>query len=191
MSDRDKDRKKKALIRAVAFALIIAFVAILILLLTNKKETLITQGTQDSNATLLKCEITHFEDAFFKHSTVQNTKHEIDISLLDDRISKMTYDYTGTYNSMEAAVSAEARLHADYNKYMSQAGLSPESYNPVFNAVKTKVRISLYAELKKMNSVIGKIFSLDEDEVKHLGDYGASEMKKIYEKKSFACSLKD
>ena len=191
MSDRDKDKKKSALIRAVAFALIIALIAIIILLLTNKRETIITQETQDSDATLLKCEITHLEDAFFKHDTVQNTKHEIDISLLDDKISKMTYDYTGTYNSEKAAIDAEAWLHADYNKYMSQAGLSPESYNPVFNAVKTKVRISLYAELKKMNKVIGKIFSLGEDEVKHLGDYGASEMKKIYEKKGYTCSLKD
>lgn len=191
MSEGDRGRRKKALMRAVVFTLIVAFVAIVILLITNKRETLITQESQDSNATILKCEITYLEDAFFKYSTVQNTKHEIDISLLDDRMSKATYDYTGTYNSMEAAVSAEARLHANYNKYMSQAGLSPESYNPVFNAVKTKVRISLYAELKKMNSVIGKIFSLDEDEVKHLGDYGASEMKKIYEKKGFSCSLKD
>lgn len=109
----------------------------------------------------------------------------------DKKVKEMSYRYDGTFNSDDAAESAKAAMHADYNKYMSANGVYQETLNPVFSSHKSKLVISLYAETKKINQTIAKLFFINDDEYKKTGDFTLEDFKKFYELRGFSCKNHD
>lgn len=192
MSEKDKKNKKKSVfIGAAILALIVLLIALVIWFLTYKKESYTSTDMQDSNYEALECESMEPSEPFFAFETAQRSKHDVKILFLNSNVKEMSYKYEGTFNSDTSAENAEARMHADYNKYMGANGVNAEILNPVFSVNKSKLYISLYAEAKKVNKTVAKMFFVKDEEFDKIGDFNVKTFKKFYEDKGFACKTHD
>lgn len=157
-------------------------------LLTYKSETKTSTTLHETDALALECTSTNSENAFFVSKTAQRFEHKLKLVFRGESLRQMSYDFTGTYNSERVASDAEASMHADYNKYMASKNIGTGTLNPNFNAVKSKVRLSLYLDLEKNLEGVGPIFYLTDDEYLKIKDYKMDDFKKIYKEKGFSCS---
>ena len=189
MSENKKSRID--IVKTVVLMLIVGAVCLTIWLLTNQRETRISTTTETGNYGSLICTSSSPSEPFFVSKNVQRFTHEVTAMFTNEHLKDVSYKYEGTYSSTGTAETAMAELHADYNKYMANGGVYQEKLNPVFTTDKTKVRVSLYAEPEKLNSVVAKLFFLSDDDLSKLSKYSQNDLKKVYEKKGFSCKIHD
>lgn len=190
MSEQKK-REQNDVIKAVVFASIVIIIVLAIIwVFTNKSEVRTSTTISSAGYSALDCSSNDPSDPFFSSSSAQHSSHNIKILFIDNLIKEISYGYEGTYNESNLEV-VEAKFHANYNIYMGSNGLNPESLNPVFSLYKSKVLVSIYAEPKKLNSAVARLFFISEDEYGVIGDYGLDDYKKMYESKGFACKKSD
>lgn len=190
MSENKKSRIDTVSI-AVLASIVGAVTLIIIWLLTNHHETRVSTTTDMGNYGSLACTSQNPDEPFFVSKNVQRFIHELTVMFTNEHVNDFSYRYEGTYNSEGAAETAMAEMHASYNKYMASGGVYQEKLNPVFMTDKTKVRISLYAEPEKLNNVVARLFFLSDEDLSKLGDYSQSDLKELYEKKGFSCTIHD
>lgn len=190
MSENKGSRVNTMMIAALVLVVGAVILAIM-WLLTNRHETKISNTINTDNYSSLICESNSPEEPFFVSKSVQRFTHELKVMFNNGHLNDISYRYEGTYNSNDVAETAMAEMHADYNKYMSGGGVYQEKLNPVFATDKTKTRISLYAEPDKLNNVVARLFFLGEDDLNKLGSYSQSDLKELYEKKGFSCTIHD
>lgn len=198
MKELDKKKRKKLIIEAIVFAIIVAIVAIIIVLLTYKKETHITEDIDHGNALALVC--TSYDNTrddednrpFFYSDSANSVKHLVKMVFSDDKISKLSYEFEGKYDSDEEAKLDNGEMHARYNTYLGEHNVEHELLTPIFQYTGKKGLIRLYLDdYKKMNTTIGKIFYIGTGMVDTIGKNSAKETKKIYENKGFSCIIND
>ena len=193
MSQEDDRKKKKLIIDAVIVAAIVGIIALAIMLLTYKRETRITDTYANVDKAALSCySDNNTESGFFYSDAVSKVRHEIKIVYNDGSIDKVSYAYSGEYDSSDAAEHDDAVLHARYNIYMGEHDMNSGSLNPVFISSGNKLTISLYLDgYKKMNSVLGKLFYIGSASMETIGKNSVEETKKHYENKGFSCEIQD
>lgn len=182
MSEKKTD--EVTLVGVAIIILLITGILVAIWAVASKKETYVTEDSQDVVRTSLHCEASHVEGAFFVSSVVQNYQHELKLIFRSGDLDDVSYRYEGVYNSDSMAEAAMAEMHTRYNKYM---GRYAENFNPVFSAVGTKARVSIYAEKGKINSVVAPIFFMNVEEFAKLDEYKIEDFEKLYESKGFSC----
>ena len=194
MKESEKSKKKKIITDAVIVAAIVAIIATIIFLLTYKKETRITESYDDGDTSALVCtsQKNDSEDIFFYSETATSVRHTIKLVYSDNKISKMSYEYDGEYNSEEEAKKDSGHLHTIYNLYLGDRGVNHEILSPVFQFTGNKALIRLYLDdYGKMNTPIGKVFYIGSGLVDTIGKNSPKETKKIYENKGFSCIIND
>lgn len=184
-------KEQKKIIDIGILILIIGIILMIIWILSFKKESVSTTEPQNNNYASLECTSSSPTNPFFTSTTVQRFTHEIKVLFSDQKIKEISYRYDGTYNSNEAAESAKAHLHAEYNKYMARNGVYEETLNPVFSTNKSKLMVSLYAETKKINPTVARLFFISADDYQTIDNYTAEDFKKLYESKGFSCKNYD
>ena len=187
----EKKNSRGVIIRSIGFALAVGLVALVVCLLTYKQETHTTTDIKEGDYGALECNSSEPEEPFFVSQGVQRFTHEIKIMFAGDRVKEMSYRYDGTYNSDETAEHAMAIMHKDYNKYMESYALNSESLNPVFSENKSKITVSLYAESKKVDTAVARLFFIQGEDFDKLNDYKPEDYKKMYESKGFTCKMHD
>ena len=190
MSEKKKNNRD-AIVKSIVLMVVIVLIGLVIWLLTANHETRITTTTGSSDYSTLECSSSHPDDPFFVSETAQRFTHSVKVMFADDVLKEISYRYDGTYNTNERAQNADAWLHADYNKYMGAVGVNSESLNPVFVPKKTKLTISLYAEAKKINSAVARLFFIKEEEFEKTSKYKSDDYRKMYESKGFTCTKSD
>lgn len=192
MNKSDGKKRRKLIIYAIMIALIAGVIALVIFLLTYKKETHIYESYENGAVSSLVCDTTETTDSAFFENHAENVKHEIKIVYNDDVISKMSYEFRGKYDSWKSADDDEGILHAKYNNYMGGHNLKIGMLNPVFQNVDGELQIRLYLDnYKNMNSVIGKLFYIGDGSVGVISKNKVEETKKYYENKGFSCIIGD
>ncbi|MDO4747254.1 MAG: hypothetical protein Q4A70_02865 [Candidatus Saccharibacteria bacterium] len=192
MKEKDGNKKKKQIIYAVIIALIAGLIALIIFLLTYKKETHIYENYDDANLSSLACSITSTPESSFFENSAKSIKHEVKIVFTNDVIDKMSYEFRGEYESWSDADADEGVLHAKYNNYMGEHGLEHSMLTPIFQNVDGELKISLYLDsYKDMNSTIAKLFYIGEGSMNVIAKNSITETKKYYEKKGFSCIIND
>lgn len=167
---------------------VVVVAVILLSILLWPKGSYVSDGGRVTKVIALDCKATYLEDAFFKSEVAQRSTHEIRAIFKDNKFADISYIFEATYNSSEAVESENARLHADYNIYMSENGQSQELLEPSFANIKSKLKITLYGNKKRLNSVTAKLFFLDIEGAQNIDKYSVDELEKVYKKKSFSCS---
>lgn len=190
MSDNNKPKIDTVTI-AVLASIVGAIALIVIWLLTNQHETRVSTTTDMGNYSSLICTSSSPNEPFFVSKNVQRFTHELTIMFTNEYLNDMSYKYEGVYNSEGTAETAMSEMHVDYNKYMATGGVYQEKLNPIFMTDKTKVRISLYAEPEKLNNVVARLFFLSDEDLSKLGEYSQDDLKELYEKKGFSCTIHD
>lgn len=172
-------------------AALLIIVAFLVWIFTNGKETRVSQEQTYSSITSLNCTAPSQEKSFFSSDSATDIKHNLKIVLQDDKIDSISYSYDATFNSDKEAENATAVLHGKYNMYMDEQGANRESYNPVFAQDKTRLKISIYAENKKLVSAMAPILFMTNDEFANIKNYNTEDFEKIYDGKGFTCEVRD
>ena len=194
MKESDKEKKRKHTIDTVIIVTIIIFIAIVIFLLTFRKETRIIENYESGNTSALVCtsKDNNSDTTFFYSDTAKSLEHKVKLVYLDNRISKMSYEYDGEYDGEEAAKKDSGHLHTRYNLYFGDHGVNHEILAPVFQFTGNRALIRLYLDdYSKMNPVIGKVFYIGEGIIDTVAKNSPNETKKIYENKGFSCIIND
>lgn len=187
-----KNNEKNGLtMKVLCVALIAGVIIFIVWVLTYKKEEYRTTEIANGDYTTLKCDSTSPDSPFFVSQNVQRFTHEIKTLFVGERIKEMSYRYDGVYNSDETAEHAMAVLQKNYYEYMESFSLSPESLNPVFSVNKSKSTISLYAEAKKLNAAVARLFFVqgEDFDVFNSDKNSPESLKKVYESKGFTCNF--
>lgn len=186
-SGGEMTEKTKLAIGAIATVAITAGVAFALYLLFYTNETHVTMVEDEVETSVLVCRaMTVLDDSFFDTSNVLNVEQEVKTIFNDNMPDKLNYLYSGDYVSAEGASKANDLLHADYNIYMADKA---ESLTPTFSIIDNKLRINLFADKNQMNSRVGKLFFLSNEEVADFVKYKAEDLMKLYQNKGFSCEL--
>ena len=191
MTEMGSDKKKMSAVIAVIIGLIVGVLTIAIWLLTYKQESYISTDIELGNHGTLECTSSSPVGPFFAFETQREAEHIIRVLFTGEKIKELSYRYDGKFNSDNAAVNAEAWMHADYNKYMSANGVNQELLNPVFMVNGDKLTISLYAEVKKLGSAVASLFFISSDKYKDIKDYSMSDYNEMYRSRGFTCQSHD
>lgn len=195
MEEKSQNKKKtrKRGIDYVTTAIIllaIALFALALFIITNRKETRTTVDKTDVTMGALDCKSSNPADPFFVSNGATNVIHEVKVTLKNDAVDKLSYNYYADYESEDRANTARSELHADYNKYMGANNVQHESLSPTFNYDGNKVKVNLFAERgKSLNSTSARLFFLSSEELSELSNYSGSDLEKIYVGKGFDCTF--
>lgn len=188
----EKEKRNKVLMRAAMAIMALVLVIILLYLITQKRETRTSEANNESEISALTCRTNSNEFAFFVAKTANEVEHELRLVYSDGKLDKMSYVFRGEHVSNESARQEVTNLHAQYDTYIGQYDMDPNSLTPNFKPSENKSSIMLYLDnYKKMNSVYGKFFFINSGDIDKLGKYSKEETKNYYENKGFSCIISD
>ena len=195
MTELEKKSKNKKIISSaatwiVAIAVSIAL-SVVAFMLFGSKETHISTSTAETIIKSLVCNAANPKNPFFISETAENYNHEIKVTYRGETADKISYVYDGVYVSNSVADTAGSSLHADYNIYMGENGAYQESLYPTFSVVDNKLKVSLYTEYGKINSVIAKLFFINAEEFHNLDNYSIEDLGNLYAEKGFSCEISE
>ena len=183
--------KTKNRVALVAVSLILIFIICLVIyLLSTTRETIITADREMTSINILECKSISPKEPFFK-TNAEKSLHEIKITFRDDAISKIAYNFTGTYQTAKQASDDRLRSSIDYTLYISDNGLNSNGVSDTFNAIDNTMRIYLVAELQDLNAGMAKFFFISSEEYPRMSGLSNSGLADIYENKGFACEYKN
>ena len=195
MTELEKKSKKKKLISSISTWIVIIATSIglgaVAFMLFRGEETHISTNTAETVIKSLVCNAASPKNPFFVSETAENYNHEIKVTYRGETADRISYVYDGVYVSNSVADTAGASLHADYNIYMGENGVYQESLYPTFSVVDNKLKVSLYTEYGKINSVIAKLFFINAEEFHNLDNYSIEDLGNLYAEKGFSCEVSE
>lgn len=188
------NNKRKQRIDAVKIVFLVCIIALVIYALTYKRETHIYETSDNSNTSALVCtsNSNDSEVMFFNSDNVSNAEHKVKLVYINDTINKISYEFTGEYDSEWVAKEAKGSFNTKYNIYMGNHNLELNTLSPVFQYVGNKAKVELYLDdYKNMNPTIGELFFISSTSLDSIAKESKEETKNYYEKKGFSCIIKD
>lgn len=170
----------------VLAALFIGAMACAIFFMTGSEKT-IKENNNVTKIDYLYCQGDNLEDAFFKDSSQLLAKHEIKYTFSDGKPDKISYTYTGTFDSSDSAKATMSFLHADYNNYMGKAGIYQESLYPSWNVVESDAVINLFIDNDQYNVATAKFLFMSEEEYTKQKIDNIARLESFYRTKGFSC----
>ena len=194
MTEFEKKSKNKKIISSaatwiVAIAVSIAL-SVVAFMLFSSKETHILANTTETTIRSLVCSSADPKNPFFVSGTETNN-HELKVTYRGETADKISYNYDGSYASNSVADTAGSSLHADYNIYMGENGSYQDNLYPTFSVVDNKLKVSLYTEYGKINSVTAKLFFINAEEFHDLDNYSIEDLGNLYAEKGFSCEISE
>ncbi len=189
MSNQDTENNKTVFVKIVFFAVIVGVTALIVWLLSYKKESHITNKIPQSNYSVLECKSSEPKEPFFSSDDASSRSYDIKVLFTDGALKELSYRYDGVFESESAAKNAEARMHADYNKYMDANRFRAESLNPSFSIIDSNLVVSLYADVTLFNRVVGRLFFISDEEFDKVQGYSEADYKKMYTSLGFICEI--
>ncbi len=192
MEESKENKKKGAALGMIIVAALIGILAVVVYLLTHKTETYIHETTADEKTSALTCVSSGSDSDFFVSEEATDMVHTLKMIYKDGKISKLSYEFTGTYSAEESARQAKGSFNTDYNIYLGKYDIKHEILSPVFWYTEEKAGVKLFLDdYGRMNSVIATFFYIDEASVSSIAKNSIDATKKYYEKKNFSCTISD
>lgn len=182
-------KKKNGMKAGIAWAvvLVVLTAGVIVAFMTNGTTTRKSTGDVTTKTDSLYCSTANPKDGFFNPGDATGQSTTIKVVFDGDRADKISYHFEGSYASANDADTALAKMHAAYNNYMGENGLSAESLSPTFASSDGVAKINLYADTDKLNSMTAKLFFLGASEVKN----SAEQLQKAYSSGGFSCNFRD
>lgn len=175
-------------------ALGIVIVAALILvglgvsLLFQDKDAQVTSHDAAPSLNAVICEAKSPTEPFFESTGATETEHEIKLAYRNQMVETISYSYETEYTTPEAAKEAEAKLHAQYNKYL---GEHANDLEPVFSLVEDDLTVRLYGETNDLTMGQAKLFFISQEDFEAYEDYDVDDMVKVLEGRGFSCEIQN
>lgn len=188
MSESDNNQKKKYLGWGIT-AVVLIVVIMVVCLLFSSEESYISETVKYEKTVAIECENENPAEAFFVNESATEVEHTIKGVFTGEILTKISYNYEGNFASNSVAETAEAVFHAQYNKYMAEKGLNPDSLKPVFSNSGDDVKITLITDANKLSSGNVQFFFLNMDDFQHVKSYTSKDLANIYRGKGFSCEI--
>lgn len=136
-------------------------VGIVVFFLSYSNSSSTTTSVANAESSFVSCSRDHQDpENVISTSNPTSVSEEVRATFLDDQLTNVTRTYSGTYASHDAAVSAEAEIHAAYNIYVgSNNGVFAE---PSYNIVDNTMKMVLFADSANYkNSMTRDLFLFD------------------------------
>lgn len=186
MSNNHDKQNTKWLGWLIALVVVIAIILICWFLFRGK-ETYISEAYESEKTEAIECENSSPSDAFFNYPNTESVSHTIKSTFRDNKLKKIFYNYDATFGSDSVANTANATLHGQYNKYMAEKSLNPDSLKPTFSNSGNTVKIALISDIDRLVGDNITFFFLDMDDFQRIKSYTPKELATIYNKKGFSC----
>lgn len=184
---KSKDSNTIKTVKIITFIAILVVISVILTLIFRSHTTTTTVNKQGSDTSYIDCLASNPNDPFFISTTAESVSHEVKIILIDDKASKLSYNFHGTYSSNAAASKDIDNFNAKYYTYMGDHNLDHQLLSPNLAAVDTTSEVSLFAPLNKISSVTSQFFFLNEEQYQNLTNYSPDDLKDLYKKKGFLC----
>ena len=173
---------------------ILVFVAIIIFLIVQAllpKETHTSSDDTTSSVGSLYCKSANPVDPFFASEKATAANHELKITLKDNRPDKMSYTYTGTFDSEETTSGVLSNMTASYNIYMGKTGIRIDELYPTFSNLGTTGIINLYLDDETFNKDTARFMFLSESDYADFDRISVNTLKSLYRTKGFTCQINE
>ena len=191
MVAKKKTERQNTLI-CVIMLFLIAIISLLIWFFANSSETHNSTITTDSIETSsLVCKSSNPKEPFFNDSAATNVQHEIRALFNNDKLSKIFYIYSATYDSEKQAEYYNSIMAADYNRYLGGHSTPLNILSKTFSTSDNESKITLYANADKINNVTASIFLLNADNDYNKDNNTGADIKKLYEDQGFSCETNE
>ena len=185
-----KKNEPSPMLISVVILLLISTISLLIWVFTNSSEThnstIVTDSIKTSS---LVCESSNPKSPFFNDSATTNTQHEIRALFNNDKLGKIFYIYSATYDSQKQAEYHNGAMAADYNRYLSGHNTPLSILSKTFSASDNESKITVYGNIDKINDVTATIFMLNADNNYSKDNNTSADIKKLYEDQGFSCKI--
>lgn len=186
---KEKSKKEHKAIKLVAFLLFVAITAIIILYLLRGKTTTSGQYPENVKNESLTCESKTI--TYEKTNNVNSDDKDLKISMVfagTESLSSASLKYTLRFQSYEAAHSAEAISHAQFNLALQALGYDASKFNNKFSILDNELVITLsLSSDKSLDDTTRSYFLVDyikDDQLPRT----LAEYKSNYEKQGFSCT---
>jgi len=189
LNKKEKSKKEHKAVKLVTFLLFIATIAIIILYLLHGKTTTSGQYPENVKNESLTCESSVI--TYEKTNNVNSDDKDLKISMVfagAESLSSASLKYTLRFQSYEAAHSAEAISHAQFNLALQALGYDASKFNNKFSILDNELVISLsLGSDKTLDDTTRSYFLVDYVEDDQL-PRTLAEYKSNYEKQGFSCA---
>ena len=131
----------------------------------------------------LACESEKVSYPFFTYDNASGRVLRVNAIFKNDKLSEVSLNYKLNYNDAKEIERSEANNHIAMNNAFKEDGLSVDSFRANYSRLSDGLQLSLYADVKDLNSVREKYFLLDGLN----GNYGIDGVKKQINKKGLDC----
>lgn len=190
MSNSVRKEKKQYIFGIILIVIVAVITAVVVWVLSFSKETVVKTERDSSEHGSLLCKGKSDEYSFFKDSPSKVTQ-EVKILFVDNKMDKISLAYTGIYDSEYNAQLYGTQFRVDFEKKVLDYGKETTSFSPIFAIENNVLTISLYTDVKNIDSSTSKFFNIDTSEFNSIKSMSQSEVKSLYEKKSFSCIIQE
>ena len=184
--------KSKKIWSLVATLIVIIAVGVILILIVNlvfqDKEEHISASETVTKVKTLECEAASPETAFFVSENATDPEHQLKVTYQGSVANTFYYTYEADFATPEAAETASAELHADYNTYMKS---NASDLSPNFSNIQNQVLVSLFGPAKDLTAASAALFFISPEEYDQLTNYDIDKLTQIYQSKGFSCETED
>ena len=179
--------KQKTAIKIVVALVVLAVIIYIIWWALQPKTTTSSETSESAVVTSMTCTAGNIENPVFAAADTQNASYTINLLFRDDELSQLTYQYTATYDSEEAAEAQLPALLADYNLDLQDRGLSATYFAGTNIArVGNDLQVNFTADEDTLTPQVADYLLMDVDENGEL-PLTSAEVRANYVGKSFVC----
>ena len=188
MSEDDTKKSSKHWADLLIIIIPIIAVVVLLLILLNKKEGVeIIDNSENNKIESMVCTSKDGNIGVFVSNRAKKVENKIKVFFENKVFNKISYNYTGEFETEEVAEDAKDIYLADYNIYMGEQGVSASILVPTFSQSDNTVLINLVTSRDDISATTARFFFLESIEYNNIKNFPKERIRELYMKKGFIC----
>ena len=180
--------KQKTAIKIVVALVVLAAIIYIIWWAMQPKTTTSSETSESAVVTSMTCTAGDVTNTVFDKHDANNVRYTINLLFRDDKLSQLTYQYVGEYDSAETAEAQRPYLTADFDLDLQDRGLSSDYFDGTNVAlVDNTLQVNFTADEDTLTPQVADYLLMDVDENGELPSTSA-EVRANYVGKSFVCN---
>lgn len=190
MTNNKQDKKTSNIIKVCILIAIFAGVAALMVLLLNGNTKYTSDGDEVTATEYLYCSASDPKNPYFESSKASNAVHEIKYTFKNGATDRISYTYTGEFDSENSAKAELSKMTFKYNDYMGTTQLYQQDLNPTWTVLDNKAIINLFmTNGATLTSETMRFVFLGYEQLRSLASASAESLKGYYESLNFTCKI--
>ena len=189
MAKRDK---RSVLMVISGIVLFFAIVTIVLMVFFLPREIQVSDNSSKTTSIMsLVCRSDYLPRSFFFDANAEKQQYIVRAAYQDNKLSSISFGYTGIFGSEKEADNVESKMHAKFNLYMYDYGLDPEKYNPNFRNLANEARVELFSSVDNMSDAFARVVLSEDSNTDIFTKNEYKDLSEIYEKVGYSCEYSE